>query len=62
VTDALHGVLADPSYVTLAGQVTVVVDDALAIEKVLESLLPLWFASPAKVALADAVPAPVLSE
>jgi hypothetical protein len=34
----------------------------LSIVKVVESLLPVWFASPAKVAFAEAVPAFVLLE
>ncbi len=53
---------ARPVYVTLTGQVTVVVEPALPIVKVLLSLLPVWFASPAKLALAVAVPAFVLLE
>jgi hypothetical protein len=47
VTPALHGVFADPSYVTAEGQLTVVAEGAFAIVNVFESLLPLWFASPA---------------
>ena len=34
---------------TLAGQVTTVVEDAWSIAKVSESVLPVWLASPAKV-------------
>ena len=62
MTVALHGVCAEPLYVTLAGQVSVVVEDAFPIVNVFESLLGSWFASPAKLALAPAVPAPVLFE
>ncbi len=41
VTVAVHGVFAEPSYATPEGQLTVVVDEALAIVNVFESLLPL---------------------
>jgi hypothetical protein len=42
----VHGVCALPVYVTLAGQVTTVVELALVIANVSLSLLPVWFASP----------------
>ena len=57
VTFAEHGVCAEPLYVTLAGQLTTVVEPAGAMTNVLESLLALWLVSPAKLALAVAVPA-----
>ncbi len=47
MTLALHGSFAEPSYVTLAGQLTVVVEEAFAMVNVFESLLPPWLASPA---------------
>ena len=47
-------------YVTDVGQVSVVVDDALSIVNPPVPVLPVWFASPAKVALALAAPALVL--
>ena len=46
VADAVQGVSGDPCR-SRAGQVTVVVDDALSIVKVSESELPVWFSSPA---------------
>jgi hypothetical protein len=46
VIATVHGVSADPVYVTLAGQLMVVVELALSIVKVAESELPSWFASP----------------
>jgi len=61
VTLAEHGVSGDPVYVTgAAGHVTAVVLGAIPIVKFFESLLPVWFASPPKVADAVAVPAFVL--
>ncbi len=47
-------------YVTFVGHVTVVVEAALSIVNVFESLLVVWLASPAKVAVAVAMPASVL--
>ena len=49
VTDTVHGVWAEPSYTTLAGQVTTVVELAVVMSNVSEPLLPLWLASPGKV-------------
>jgi len=60
VAAAVHGVSGDPVYVTDVGQVSVVVDDALSIVNPPVPVLPSWFASPAKVALAPAAPALVL--
>ena len=40
VTTAEQGVIGEPVKITLAGQVTVTVDEALAIVKFLLSLLP----------------------
>ena len=62
VTTTLHGVRAAPVYTTLEGHVTVVVDDPSEISNVAASLLPLWFASPAYVYDALAVPTAVLFE
>jgi hypothetical protein len=51
-------VIGEPvKVVGVAGHVTAVTEAALLISKVLLSLLPVWFASPAKLALAFAVPA-----
>ena len=47
---------------TFDGHVTVVVEAALSIVKFLVPALALWLASPAKLALAVAVPALVLFE
>jgi hypothetical protein len=61
VTVAVHGACAEPSKVNgPAGQLTVVVEVAWPMVKVFESLLEEWLASPAKLALAVAVPALVL--
>jgi len=47
-------------YVNDAGHVSAVVDDALSIVNPPVPVLPVWFASPLKVALALAAPALVL--
>ncbi|MND05853.1 hypothetical protein D3C83_268830 [compost metagenome] len=47
-------------YTDPAVQLTTVVDPALSIENVVVSSLPLWFVSPPKVKLADAVFTPAL--
>ena len=60
VAAAVHGVSGEPVYVSDAGHVRVVVDDALSIVNPPVPVLPSWFASPAKVALALAAPAFVL--
>ena len=62
VTAAEHGVWAEPFHATLVGHETVVVDEALAMAKVVLPLLARCVASPAKLALAVAVPAEVLLE
>ena len=54
VTVAVQGSSAEPVYVTFVGHVTVVTLAALSIVKYLVSLLPSWFVSPPKVALAEA--------
>ena len=60
VAVAVHGVIGEPVYVIVAGQLTVVTEAALLISKVALPLLASWFASPPKLALAAAVPAFVL--
>ena len=57
VAAAEHGWIAEPVHGTLTGHVTVVVEGALVIAKVLgAATLPVWSPSPANVALAVAVP------
>src|SRR5437660_668531 len=60
VPDALHGYCAAPVSGMVARQTTGVVEAALSIVNVFESLLAVWLASPAKLALPVAVPAAVL--
>jgi hypothetical protein len=62
VTAAVHGVRGEPVYVTEAGQLTMVTEMAWLMTKVALPLLASWFTSPAKLALALAVPAFVLLE
>jgi hypothetical protein len=55
-------VIAEPVYVFDPEQLIDTEELAWPMVKVVELLLPAWFASPAKVALAPAVPALVLLE
>ena len=60
VTVAVQASIAAPVNVTLAVQLTAVVEVAFVMLNEPDAVLPSWFASPAKVALAAAVPTVVL--
>ena len=60
MTVAVQASIAAPVNVTLAVQLTAVDEDAFVIANEPDAVLPSWFASPAKVALAEAVPTFVL--
>src|SRR5437763_418641 len=61
LTAAVQTSSAAPVNVTLAGQLTVVVELAFAMVNVADAVLPSWFASAANVAVAVAVPGFMLS-
>jgi hypothetical protein len=62
VTETVHGVRAEPVYVTGSVHVTVVVDVALVIENVVELDELVWLLSPVKLYDAVAVPTSVFDE